>query len=99
VLLIAGTIRIDPTRRDELIQTAIEVARELRKQVGCTEVAISADLEDRGLLHLLQKWESQAALTANISSPRIFAIRNQVGKLGIREMALLKYDVASVGPL
>ena len=99
MLLIAGSIRIDPTRRDELIETAIEVVRELRKQVGCTEVAISADLEDPGLLHLLQWWESQAALSANISSPRIFAIRNQVGRLGIREMALLKYEVAGVGPL
>ena len=98
MLLIAGSIRIDATRPEELIETAIEVARELRKQVGCTEVEISADLEDRSLLHLLQKWESQAALTANISSPRIFAIRNQVGKLGIREMSLLKYEVAAIDP-
>jgi quinol monooxygenase YgiN len=99
VLLIAGSIRIDPTRRDELLETAIEVARELRKQVGCIEIAISADLEDRSRLHLLQKWESQAALSANITSPRIFAIRDQVGRLGIREMTLLKYDVAKVDPL
>jgi len=97
--LIAGSIRIDPTHRDELIETAIEVARELRKQIGCTEVAISADLEDRSLLHLLQKWESQAALTANIASPRVYAIRNQVGKLGIREMSLRKYVAAVVDPL
>ena len=99
MLLIAGSIRIDPTQREELLQAAIEVARELRKQVGGTEVTIATDLEDRGLLHLLQKWESQAALSANITSPRIFAIRNQVGRLGIREMALLKYDVATVDPL
>jgi len=98
VLVIAGSIRIDPSRRDELIETAIEVAHELRKQVGCSYVAISADLEDRGLLHLFQKWDSQAALTANISSARIYAIRNQVGKLGIREMSLLKYEVAAIDP-
>ena len=99
MLLIAGSIRIDPTRREELIETAIEVVRELRKQVGCTEVALSADLEDRSLLHLCQKWESQAALSANITSPRIFAIQSQIGRLGIREMTLLKYDVATVDPL
>jgi quinol monooxygenase YgiN len=99
VLLIAGSIRIDPTQRDELIGAAIEVARELRKQIGCTHVAISADLEDRGQLYLFQKWESQAALTANISSARIYAIRNQVGKLGIRDMALLKYEVEAIEPL
>jgi quinol monooxygenase YgiN len=96
VLLIAGSIRIDPTLRDELIGTAIEVVRELRKQVGCTDVVVSADLEDPGLLHLFQTWESQAALTANIGLPRIDAIRNQIGKLGILEMAILKYDVAAI---
>ena len=99
MLLIAGTIRIDPSRRDELIEAAIEVGRELRKQVGCSHVAISADLEDRGVLHLLQKWDSQTALTANIASPRIFAIQNHIGRLGIRDMALLKYDVASIESL
>ena len=99
MLVIAGSIRIDPSRRDELIETAIEVAHELRKQVGCSHVAISADLEDRGLLYLFQTWDSQAALTANISSARIYAIRNQVGKLGIREMSLSKYEVAAVDPL
>ena len=99
MLLIAGSIRIDPDTRDDLIQAAIEVVRDLRKQVGCTRVLISADLEDASLLHLLQTWESQDALTANLKSRRIDAIRNQVGKLGVREMVLLKYEVASAGPV
>lgn len=99
MLLIAGSIRIDPTRRDELLETAIEVARELRKQVGCTLVALSADLEDRSVLHLFQKWESQAALEANLQSQRIEAIRDYAGKLGILEMKVLKYEVAAVDSL
>jgi len=99
VLLIAGSIRIDPTARDELIRTAIAVVHELRKQVGCTCVSLSADLEDSTVLHLLQVWESQAALSANIGSPQIDAIRDHAGRLGIREMSLLKYDVASAGQL
>jgi quinol monooxygenase YgiN len=99
VLLIAGSIRIDPILRDELIATARGVVRELRKQPGCTQVHVSADLEDPGLLHLIQTWESQEALTANLMTPRIDAIRDVVGKLGVREMALLKYEVVSVGPI
>jgi quinol monooxygenase YgiN len=97
VLVIAGSIRIDAAVRDELIETAIAVVRELRKQVGCSYVALSADLEDPSLLHLIQLWDSQAALMTNIGSPQIDAIRDHVGKLGVREMAILKYDVASVG--
>jgi quinol monooxygenase YgiN len=99
VLVIAGSIRIDTAARDELIETAIEVVRELRKQVGCTHVALSADIEDPSVLHLFQTWDSQAALLANLASQQIDAIRDHAGKLGVREMAILKYEIASVGPI
>ena len=97
MLVIAGSIQIDVTMRNELIETAIEVVRELRKQVGCTQVSLSADLEDPGILYLFQTWESQAALTASmVSSPYLDdAIGQYAGKLGVRELSLLKYDVAS----
>jgi quinol monooxygenase YgiN len=36
---------------------------------------VSADLEDRSVLHLFQKWESQAAFEANLQSQRIEAMR------------------------
>jgi len=99
VLLIAGSIRIDATHRDELIATAIEVLPELRKQDGCTHVALSADLEDPGVLHLIQRWESRDALLANISARPVSGIAKHAGKIGLREMALLSYDVVSVGPV
>lgn len=99
MLLIAGSVRIDASVRDDLIETAIQVVRELRKQVGCTRVSLSADLEDPSVLHLLQIWESEAALLANLASPQVEAIRDHVGKLGIREMAILKYDIISVGTI
>ncbi len=99
MLVIAGSIRIETAIRDELISTAIEVVRELRKQAGCTLVALSADLEDPAVLHLFQKWESQEALLANLASPQIDAIRDHAGKLGVREMALLRYEIAWVRPI
>jgi quinol monooxygenase YgiN len=82
-----------------LIKTAIEVVRELRRQVGCTYVSLSADLEDPDLLHLLQKWESQEALSLNIATPHIAGIAGHAGKLGVREMNLLKYEIGEISPL
>ena len=99
MLLIAGSVRIDATHRDDVIATAIEVLRELRKQVGCTHVALSADLEDPGVLHLIQRWESRDALLANISARPVSGIAKHAGKIGLRELALLSYDVVSVGPV
>jgi quinol monooxygenase YgiN len=99
MLLIAGLVRIDPIHRDDLIQTAIEVVRELRKQIGCTYISVSADVEDPCVLHLVQRWESQEALFANLAAPHIAAIASRAGRIGVREMTLLKYDVEAVGPI
>jgi quinol monooxygenase YgiN len=99
VLVIAGFIRIDPTLREERIQTAIDVVRELRKRVGCTQVSLSADLKDRRVFHLSEKWESQAALEANLQWSRIDAIRNYATRPGILEMSVLKYEIAAADSL
>jgi quinol monooxygenase YgiN len=99
VLVIAGFIRIDPTLREELIQTAIGVVRELRKGVGCTQVSLSADLKDRRVFHLPQKRESQAALEANLQWSRIDAIRNYARRPGIPEIPVLKYEIAAADSL
>ena len=96
MLVVAGTIHIDATMRGELLDTAIEILGELRNQPGCAEVWMSADLEDPRTLHLFSSWESEAALAATIAlTPRLDSVRRQSGKLGVRELSLLKYTVGS----
>jgi quinol monooxygenase YgiN len=97
VLLIAGSVRIDATHREELIAVSIEVLRELRKMAGCTHATISADLTHPAVLHVLQKWESPEAHRRAFGAPATAAIAAHAGKLGVREMSLLRYDVESVG--
>ena len=96
MLVVAGSVHIDATMRGELLETAIEIMRELRKQPGCAQASLSADLEHPRTLHLFTAWESQAALTATIAwTSRLDAVRRQSGKLGVRELSLLKYTVGS----
>jgi hypothetical protein len=42
---------------------------------------------------------AEAALMANLALPQIEAIRDHVGRLGLREMTILKYAIASVGTI
>ena len=57
----------------------------------------SADLKDRSVRHRFPTWDSQAALLANLGSPQIDAIPDHAGKFGVRERAILKYEVVWVG--
>ena len=99
MLLFAGIVRIDPVERDEVTRAAIAVMQETRKLPGCISFVISTDLEDASVLHLFEQWESPEAVEAHLSEPRVEAFRLRLGSLGVREIAVSRYAVQSVGPL
>lgn len=99
MLVIAGTIRIDPTKKDEAAAAAREMMRATQEESGNLAYAFSSDLSEPGVFYIFEKWESQAALDEHFQAPHMAAFRNKVGGLGVKEMNLEKYEIASVGPV
>ncbi len=99
MLVIAGTIRIDPSKREEAATAAIEMMKETHKEEGNLAYAFSADLEDEGRIHIFEKWESQEALDFHFKAPHMADFQATIGTLGVKEMNLEKYEIASVGPV
>jgi quinol monooxygenase YgiN len=97
--MLAGTARIDPARRDEVVAAAVETIRRTRKRPGCISFVCSADLEDPDLLHIFLEWETAEALFALLDSERVAAVRRNAEKLGLRDISLQRYEIASAGPL
>lgn len=99
MFVIAGHIRIDPAKRAAAVQAAKTLMEATRKEAGCAAYTFSADLEDDGLFHIFEQWESPAALDAHFKSPHMAQFQKAVPGLGVKEMALQRYDVSKVGPL
>ncbi len=99
MLVIAGTIRIDPTKRDEAAKAALAIMKETHKEEGNLAYAFSADLEDEGLIYIFEKWESQEALDFHFKTPHMAEFQAVVGSLGVVETSLEKFEIASVGSL
>lgn len=99
MLVIAGTIRIDPDKQAEAIPAALEVMEATRAEAGCISYAFSASLGEPGLIHVFEEWESQEALDAHFGTPHMARFLQALGGFGIRSMELQRYEVASVGPL
>jgi len=97
IICIAGTIEIDPAKKDEAAVAALEIMRETHKEEGNLAYAFSQDLEDDGLIHIFEKWESQAALDFHFKTPHMAEFQKKMGGFGIKGMNLEKYEVASVG--
>jgi quinol monooxygenase YgiN len=99
VLVLAGSVRIDPAKRSDVVEATIDVMQEARKQPGCISFVFSADLEDPGVLHVFQEWETPEALNRHLTAPRVEAVRLRLGSLGVREIAVQRYLIQSVGPI
>ncbi len=99
MLVVAGTISIDPANQDAAIAAAREVAEETHKESGNISYAFSSDLSEAGVFHVFEEWESQEALDAHFQSPHMAKFQGALGGLGVKGLNVQRYQVSSVGPL
>ena len=99
MLVIAGRIVIDPANRDRAIAAATEMMQESCKEKGCLSYVLSADLVEPACFRVFEEWESPQALAAHFESAHMVRFRAVVRSLGIREMAIQRYEVTSVAAL
>jgi quinol monooxygenase YgiN len=99
MIVVAGHVALDPARREPAIAAAREMMAETRKERGCISYTFSAELDEPGRFRLFEEWEDDEALSAHFASPHMARFRKAVGGLGVREMAVQRYEVSKVGPL
>jgi quinol monooxygenase YgiN len=64
VVIVAGHVVVDRSRRDDYLSGCVDVVRQARRTPGCLDFAISADVVDPGRVNIFERWESQAAVEA-----------------------------------
>jgi quinol monooxygenase YgiN len=93
MILIAGTVRL-PAANVATARPAMRAMVEAtRAEAGCIEYAYSEDLFDPGLIHINERWESQAHLAAHAKSAHMAAWRGAGAEHGIGERKLFRYEV------
>ena len=98
-ILIAGTLNVDPSKTDTVMADAAVMMKASHAEDGCHAYAFSLDPIEPGLVHLFEKWESEEALAAHSKSPHMAEFQPKMGGWGITGASILKYEVASEGPL
>jgi quinol monooxygenase YgiN len=62
VIVVAGSLRVEPERRDAYLAGCEEVVASARAARGCLDFALSADLLEPGRINVFERWESTDAL-------------------------------------
>ncbi len=98
-LIVAGTISIDPAKADAFREAAAAVMEGTRKEAGNHAYVLAIDPIDPATVNVYEKWESEEALAVHMGEPHFQAFGAAMGNFGITGVSMLKYQIASEGPL
>ena len=101
MIIVAGTIEVDPADRDAFLQGRADAVRATRSEPGCIEYAFSADVIDPGLVRIFEIWESGDALTTHLEVLASQQSQTSGGgpAIAVKGAEVLRYEVSSSGPL
>lgn len=91
MIIIAGTVEVDPEQRDQALEAGCPHMEATRAQAGCIDYVWSADLLVPGRIYVYERWESEEALRAHFEGPHYLAMRNTIGAHGLRGADVSKY--------
>ena len=99
MLVIAGHVTIDPARIQDATAAAQEMVRETLEEDGCNAYCLAVDLSEEGRIRIFEEWESQDALDLHFKTPHMAKFQQAMGGLGLKEMVVHRYEVATKAPL
>lgn len=92
MIVIAGTVRIDPARLEDARPAMAKMVAASNAEAGCLAYAYAQDLLDPGLIHVAERWIDRAALQAHFDSLHMAEWRAAIPGIGISERDLRLFD-------
>ena len=99
MILVAGTVRIDPAKRDLAQVEMGKMIAASRAEDGCLDYCYAIDVLDPSVVRVFEAWRDRAALEAHFKTPHIAAWRAAWPRIGIGDRRLEAYEVSSTAPL
>jgi len=99
MILITGHIDFDPARRNDVLAALGPLTEASRAEPGCLQYTFSADLDDPGRVHVVERWESAETMQTHMTSPHFGQFGQAMQSLGVRGVDITRHEVASSKPL
>ena len=99
MLIVAGTISIDPADIELLQGAATTMMAATLEEPGCIEYVFSVSVADPGTVQVFEIWESAEDLEKHFEMPHMATFRETLGQVTITGRDLYRYEVASREPM
>lgn len=99
MLIVAGTISIDPAHVELLRSAATTMMAATLEEPGCIQYVFSVSVADPGNVQIFEVWESAQDLEAHFAMPHMDVFREALGQITITGRDIARYEVASHEPM
>jgi quinol monooxygenase YgiN len=99
MIIIAGTLTFDPDKAPVLAEAFDKMQAETLQEAGCQAYDYYLHRSEPGVVLMFEKWESEEALGAHMTSPHMADFGKAMGAIGVKGADVKKYSGATEGPL
>ena len=99
MLIVAGSIQVDPRDVDRLRAAATEMMVATRREPGCIDYVFSISVDDPGSVQIFESWETGEDLEKHFEMPHMATFRTALADITITGRSVTKYEVSSSEPL
>ena len=94
MIALAGTIRVQPGRREAALAPIRAMVAASRAEPGCIAYSFAFDVNDDHLVHIFEVFADTPAREAHRNSAHMKAWRATWSGAGIGERDMMEYDIA-----
>ena len=98
MIIITGSIRMDPEHRAEAIRLAIEHSTRSRAEPGCLAHNCHVDAEDAARLVFVEEWADMAAVQAHFAVPESGAFVRELSAMALGKPVMRIFGAEEVVP-
>lgn len=95
MIVISGTIVIDPANTDAAVAAIAELEAATRAEDGNIEYGFWLSHSEPGTFHVFEEWADEDAVNAHMGSDHMAAFLGAAGSFGITSTNLSRYDVST----
>jgi quinol monooxygenase YgiN len=99
MIIVAGTVRIDPRKLDTARAEMEKMIKASRAEDGCIDYAYSVDVLDPHIVHVFEAWRDKETLQRHFKMPHLAAWRAAWTEIGVSDRKLQMYEIVANTPL
>lgn len=95
MIIIAGTITLDPAKRDDALAAAADLMRATHEEPGCLDYQMYRDPFDDAVVRIFERWEDDESLKAHFAAPHMAEFQGKIGDFGVTGTEITGYDATA----